>query len=158
MFGFISAKYDLNLIKSYLLSILVNEQDIEPTVIRRANQFISFKFREIQLLGILNFLGGASSLDSFLKAYKFSETKGFFPYEWFDQPDKMQKTEFLPYDAFYGNFCSCNPLEAENRDYVNLSKSGLTTEQAVVNLSKSKANTSAGKNDLAQRLSALVKQ
>ena len=44
----------------------------------------------------MNFLGGATSLDSFLKAYKTSETKGFFPYEWFDHPDKMQNPELPP--------------------------------------------------------------
>ena len=81
VFGFNSAKYDLNLIKSYLLPILVNERDIEPTVIKKANQFISFKFGVLQLLALRNFLGGAKSLDSFLKAYKTTETKGFFPYE-----------------------------------------------------------------------------
>ena len=81
VFGFNSAKYDINLIKSYLLPILVNERDIEPTVIKKANQFASFKFEDIQLLDIMNFLGGATSPDSFLKAYKTKETKGFFPYE-----------------------------------------------------------------------------
>ena len=40
------------------------------------------KFGDIQLLDIMNFLGSATSLDSFLKAYKTKETKGFFPYEW----------------------------------------------------------------------------
>ena len=81
IFGFNSAKYDLNLIKSYLLPILVNERNIEPTVMKKANQFISFKFGDIQLLDIMTFLGGATSLDSFLKAYKTSETKRFFPYK-----------------------------------------------------------------------------
>ena len=89
VFGFNSAKYDINLIKSYLLLNLINERDIEPTVIKKANQFISFEFRDIQLLDTMIFLGGATSLDSFLKAYKTSETKGFFPYEWFDHSDKM---------------------------------------------------------------------
>ena len=79
VFGFNSAKYDINLIKSYLLPILFNERDIERTVIKKANQFISFKFGDIQLLDILNFLGGATSLDSSLKAYKTSEAKGIFP-------------------------------------------------------------------------------
>ena len=138
MFGFNSAKYNLNSIKSYLLPILVNERDVEPTVIKKANQFISFKFGDIQLLDILNFPGGATSLDSFLKAYKTSETKGFFPYEWFDHADKMQNTELPPYNALYSNFRNCNPLEAEYTDYVNLLKSGLTTEQAVVKLKLSK--------------------
>ena len=138
IFGFNSAKYDLNLIESYLLPILINERDIEPTVIKKANHFISFKFGDIQLLDIMNFLGGATSLDSFLKAYKTSETIGFFPYDWFDHRDKMQNAELPPYDAFYSKLRSCNPLEAEYTDYVNLLKSGLTTEQAVVKLKLSK--------------------
>ena len=33
VFGFNSAKYDINLIKSYLLPILINERNMEPTVI-----------------------------------------------------------------------------------------------------------------------------
>ena len=134
VFGFNSAKYDLNLIKSYLLPIPINERDIEPTFIKKANQFNSFKFGDIQLLDIMNFLGGATSLDSFWKAYRTSETKRFFPYEWFYHPDKMQNTELPPYDAFYSELRSCNTLQAEYTDYVNLLKNGLTTEQAVVKL------------------------
>ena len=82
----------------------------------------------------MNFFGGATSLDSFLKAYKTSETKGFFPYEWFDHPEKMQNTELPPYDAFNSKLRSCNPLEAEYTDYVNLLKIGLTTKKAVLKL------------------------
>ena len=79
VFGFDSAKYDINLIKCYLLPILINEKNMETTVIKKANQFVSFNIGDIQLLDIKNFLGGATSPHSFLKAYKTSETKGFFP-------------------------------------------------------------------------------
>ena len=79
VFGFNSAKYDINLIKSCLLPILVKEQGIELAVIKKANQFVSFKFGDIQLLDIMNFLGDATSLDSFVKTYKTKETKGLFP-------------------------------------------------------------------------------
>ena len=79
VFGFNSGKYDLNLIKSYLLPYLIHERDIQPTVIKKANHFVSLKFGDVQFLDILNFLGGTTSLDSFLKAYKTNETKGFFP-------------------------------------------------------------------------------
>ena len=116
VFGFNSAKYDLNLIKSYLLPILIKERNIESTGIKKANQFISFKFGDIQLLDIMTFLGGATSLDSFLKAYKSSKTIGFFPYEWFDHPDKLQNPELPPYDAFYSKLRCCNPLETEYTD------------------------------------------
>ena len=138
IFAFNSAKYDLNLIKSYLLPILVNERNIGPTVIKKAHQFISFKIGDIQLLDIMNFLGGATSLGSFLKAYKTSETKGFFPYERFDNTHKMQNPELPPYDAFYSKLRSCNPLENEYTEYVNLLKSRLTTEQAVIKLKLSR--------------------
>ena len=60
---------------------------MEPTVRKKANQFVSFKFGDIQLLDIMKFLEGATSLDCFLEAYKTKETKGFFPYEWFDCPE-----------------------------------------------------------------------
>ena len=79
VFCFNNAKYDINLIKSYLFPILVNERQIQPTVVNKANHFVSFKFVDVQLLDIMNFLGGATSLDSFLKAYKTEETKSFSP-------------------------------------------------------------------------------
>ena len=43
VFGLNSAKCDINLIKSYLLPILVNERQIEPTVIKKANQIVFFQ-------------------------------------------------------------------------------------------------------------------
>ena len=66
VFGFNSAKYDINLIKSYLLPILVHERDIEPAVRTKANQFVFFKTGDIQLHDIMNFLGSATILHSFL--------------------------------------------------------------------------------------------
>ena len=134
VFGFNSGKYDITLIKSYLLPILVKERDIEPTVIKKANQFVSFKFGDIQLLDIMNFLGGATSLDSFLKVYKSKETKGFFSYEWFDCPEKMNNKELPPYDSFFSILRNSNPLEKDYNDFQNLVSSGLTTEQALIKL------------------------
>ena len=104
VFGFNSAKNDINLIKSHFLPILINERNMEPIVFKKTNQFVFFEFGDVQLLDIMNFLGGATSLDSFLKVYKTSETKGFFPYEWFDCPQKMNNSELPPYDAFSAKF------------------------------------------------------
>ena len=117
-----------------MLPSLVIEQDIEPTVIKKANQFVSFKFGDIQLLDIMNFLGGATSHDSFLKAYKTKETKGFFPYEWFDCPEKMNNKKIPTYDFFFSILRNSNPLEKDYNDFQNLVNSGLTTEQAVAKL------------------------
>ena len=114
VFGFNSAKYDINLIKSYSLPILVNERDIEPKITTKANQFVFFfKFEDIQLLEILKFLGGATSFGSLLKAYKTKETENFFPYEWFDCAEKINKNELPSYNSFFGILGNGNSLEKD---------------------------------------------
>ena len=70
VFGFNNGKYDLILIKSYLLPYLIHERDIQPAVIKKANHIVSFKIDDVRFLDILTFLGGATFLVSFLKAYK----------------------------------------------------------------------------------------
>ena len=92
---------------------------------------MSFKFGDVQLLDIMNFLGGATSLDSFLKAYKTAETKGYFPYERFDCPQKMNNSELPPYDAIFSKLRNMNPLEKNYSDYQKLLGSGLKTEEAL---------------------------
>ena len=119
VFGFKSAKYDINLIKSYLLHSLIIERNMEPTVIEKANQFVSFKFNDVELLDIMNFLGGATSHESFLKDYKTPETKGFFPHEWFDCRQKLNNGELSPYDAFFSKLRNMNPQEKDHSDYQN---------------------------------------
>ena len=104
---------------------------MEPTVIKKANQFVSPKFGDVQLLDIMNFLGGATSLDSFLKPYKTTETKGFFPYERFDFPQKMNNSELPPYDAFFSKLRNEKTLEKNHSDYRKLLSSGLKTEKAL---------------------------
>ena len=79
MFVFNSAKYDVIMIKSYLLHILVNDRNMEPTVIKKANQFVSFKFGDVQLLDIMNCLGEATSLESIVRLVKHQKLKVSFP-------------------------------------------------------------------------------
>ena len=146
VFAFNSAKYEINLIKSYLLRILINERNMEPTVIKRANQFVSFKFGYAQLLDIMNFRGGATSLDSFLEAYKTAETKGFFPYEWFDGPQNMSISELPLNDAFFSKLRNVNTLEKDYSDYQKLLSCGLKTEEALSKMELSKPPLSGEEN------------
>ena len=55
IFGFNSAKYDLNLIKSYLLPILVNERNIGPTVIKKSELVYLVQFRRYSGFGYYEF-------------------------------------------------------------------------------------------------------
>ena len=43
VFGFNSAKYDINFIKSYLSPILTNERNMEPTVIKKSQSICVFQ-------------------------------------------------------------------------------------------------------------------
>ena len=124
VFGLINGRYDLNLIKSYLIPYLINDKEAEPMVIKKGNNFISFKFGDI-----MKFLGGATSLASFLKVYKASETKGFFPYEWFDTVDKLENEELPPYEAFFSKLRNNNPLDKDFEDYQKLRSSDLMSNK-----------------------------
>ena len=117
VFGFNSSRYDLNLIKEYLIDILLREYQCTPSVVQKCNQFLGFKCLGIQFLDILNFLGGTTSLDKFLKAYGCEESKGFFPYEWFDNVDKLSLNHLPPIDSFYSKLKNCNVLESDFREF-----------------------------------------
>ena len=73
--GFNSGRYDLNLIKFCLIPFLICDKEQETSVIKKANYFISFKFGDVYFLDRVKFLVGATTLDSFLKVYKASQTK-----------------------------------------------------------------------------------
>ena len=68
----------------------------------------------------MNFIGGATSFDSFLKAYKINESRRFFPYEGLDCAEKMSNKELPPYDSFFKILRNSNPLEKDYSDFQNL--------------------------------------
>ena len=70
--------YDINFNRSSLLPVVVKERNFESDVLRKANQFLSFKSGNVQLLDVLKNLGAGANLDSFLKAYKIAEIKGIY--------------------------------------------------------------------------------
>ena len=74
VFGFNSGWYDI-----ILSPYLINEKVIEPSVIKKANDFLHFNLTNVQLLDIMNFLGESITFNFFLKTYKASEMKGYFP-------------------------------------------------------------------------------
>ena len=75
-------------------------------------------------------LGGATTLQSFLKAYKTSETKRFFPSEWFKNPDKLDFPETPPCETFFTKLRKNNPLDKVFIVYEKLRKNGLDEQQA----------------------------
>ena len=73
---------------------------------------------------------GGETLDYFLKAYKASEAILFFPYEWFDNPDKLDFPELPSYDAFISKLRNTNLLDKDFKEKEKLRKSGNYEQQA----------------------------
>ena len=92
----------------------------------------------LQFLVILNFLGGATSLDKFLKAYGTPEEKGFFPSELFDDIEKLRHTELPIADAFYSKLKNCNVLETDFTMYNCLLKKGISSSVALMSTPQGK--------------------
>ena len=85
----------------------------------------------------MTFLGGATSLDPSLKAYKPSKTKSFIPCEWFGGPDKMETPNVGCMTRFTIN-CEVVILLKRNTRNVRLVKSGRSFGQAVAKMKLSK--------------------
>ena len=134
VFGFNSSRYDLNLIKEYLLHHLIIEKNVVPKVIRTGNKYIGMNFLGLQFLDILNFLGGVTTLDNFLKAYGASEEKGFFPYEWFDSAEKMNESQLPPIESFWSKLKNHNVLSVDYDKFMDCKKRGIEEKEALKKL------------------------
>ena len=62
-------------------------QKIKYTVKQNYN-FMCIKTEELKFLDITNYMAPGFSYSQYLKAYKCTEQKGFFPYEWMTSLDK----------------------------------------------------------------------
>ena len=82
----------------------------------------------------MNFLGGATTLDIFVKAYKTNKTKSFSPYEGIDCTEKLGNKELLLYESFFNFLRNSNPPENDSDDFENFVESGLPREQALTKL------------------------
>ena len=110
--GFNSGNYDINLIKPYLIKVLLTSDPIE-FIVKKSNAFICLKTKRLRFLDIRNYIAPGFNYATYLKAYKCEVTKGFFPYEWMDNLDKLQKTELPTHEQFFSNLKNSNITEDE---------------------------------------------
>ena len=96
----------------YLIPLLVDEEGTNATVITKKNKpIVSSTFGNIRFLDIMLFLGGATSLDSFLKGCKTSERKRFSSFDWFDGVKKLLHQLLAACVELLGQLRSCNPCD-----------------------------------------------
>ena len=79
----------------------------------------------------MKILGGATILESFLKAYQTNKTKTFFPCEWFDRTEKVSNKKIPLYDCFFNILRNEKHLEKDYNDFQYLVESSLSREQAI---------------------------
>ena len=112
--GFNSGKYDLNAVKEFLFPVLVQNEQVQFTI-KRNNNIICLKTRNLRFLDVTNFLAPGFSYDKFLKAYECPQTKGFFPYEWMDSLEKLEHQSLPPHEAFYSTLTNKNISKEDYR-------------------------------------------
>ena len=110
------------------------------------NKYIGMNFFGLQFLDILNFLGGATTLDNFLKAYGASEEKGFFPYEWFDSIEKLNVSQLPPIDSFWSKLKNHNVLSVDYDKFVELKNGGNEQDEILKKLRLKKLPQNAEEN------------
>ena len=131
IFGLKNAKYDINSKLSHLRPFFVNERGIESKIIKKVNQFVSNKFGDVKWEDVSNFFVGATSIESFLKAYKTSLTKCFSTHEWFNDPEKLNISQLPPYETFFSKLRNRNLFGKDCSNFQNLIVGGMTSEEVL---------------------------
>ena len=93
-------------------------------VVKKNNNFMAIKTAKWKFVDVLNYLAPGFSYDKFLKAFGCKVTKGFLPYEWIDDLDKLQHPALPSHEAFYSSlkneylteeeYTYCQQVWAEN--------------------------------------------
>lgn len=109
LLGFHSGRYDLNLIKKDLFTVL-GPENIQMII--KNPSYMCILTNSLKILDISNYLPAGTSYDSYLKTYlggckcenKISCVcglgKGLFPYEYITSFDKLNETKLPPMQAF----------------------------------------------------------
>ena len=98
--GFNSGRYDLNVIKQFLIPYLLKQDDEAAAdeiqfVIKRQNTFMCLSTNKLKFVDICNYLAPGFSYDKYLEAYGCELQKGHFPYEYMDDLQNWTNALFL---------------------------------------------------------------
>ena len=97
---FNSGRYDLYLIREHFAERL---SDItgKVRVSKNGNKIMFLVTQEFRFLDIINYVGPGTSYEKWTKAYECTAGKSWFPYEWFDTPEKLDHPGLPDYSAWY---------------------------------------------------------
>ena len=101
--GFNSGRYDLNLIKRDFHSFFSAKEKKTMATIKRCNQYIAVYTQNLVFLDMFNYLAPGYSYANYLKAFLKDTRKGFFPYEWMNNVEKLKNKKLPTRSAFFSS-------------------------------------------------------
>ena len=102
--GFNSNFYDIGLLVKEGFMHEIYKRDKKPFIVKDGSRYKVIKTQQFLFLDQMYYCSPGTSLSSFIKAYDIDESKGYFPYEWFDSYHKLDyKVQDLTMDDFYSS-------------------------------------------------------
>ena len=112
--GFNSKSYDLPLFLSELAAFILKTDGRSPFILRRNNKYIGILTDHFRFLDITNYLSPGISYSGYLKAFDCTESKFFFPYEYFTDLSILEETALPTHEKF---FSSLKKTNISNEEY-----------------------------------------
>ena len=98
--GFNSGRYDLNLIREHFAERLADTTG-KVRVAKNGSKIMFILTNSFRFLDIMNYLGPGTSYEKWEKAYECDTVRTWFPYEWFDTPEKLDFRGLPKYEEWY---------------------------------------------------------
>lgn len=112
VWSFNGSNYDLAVIKAYLFTI-IRKYDRVEFVIKKMNSYIQIRTSRLNFLDIVHFLGPRTSYRKFIEESGVEQRKGFFPYSYMTDLEKLKETK-LPEKRFFYNDLTKSDISDEN--------------------------------------------
>ena len=113
--SFNGANYDLNLVKNYIFTQLKINRKEGEYVIKRNNSYLSISTSDLLFLDVSQFIAPGYSYSQFLAAHDVKVKKGFFCYDYVDNPARLDETSLPPHEKFHSKLKGCNISEEDYR-------------------------------------------
>ena len=97
--GFNSGHYDLKLIRKYFVPVMTQDKGVFAA--EKNGRFMFINTPKFKFLDVMNYLAPGITYDKWVKTYGATLSKSWLPYEWFDNPDKLDYPRLPPYFAWY---------------------------------------------------------